>query len=613
MNATLLLPLLLALAVVLAWVRLLWRQRRTAAPFGQFAVLMLLQPVCAGLLYLTLVPPQLPVQSGTLSVLTAEADPARATGAVVVSLPEAPQMPDAIPVPDLATALRRHPGMALQVLGHGLEPRDRDVARGLLMDFQPGQLPQGLTHLYAPSRVAPGTEFSVSGRVEGLAGGQVRLLDPAGQVAGAVELDESGRFSLAGHARAPGLAQYAVQVLDSAGEDAGRAQVPVQIAADPPPRVLLLAGAPNPEFRHLRRWATDAGLDLHVEVSVGGGVGLGDGPAPVTSEGFGGFDLVIVDARALAGMGSTRRAALVEGMAAGLGVLVRVDGPLSPSACSHLAALGLAAEGEGHVEPVALAAAADASLLRARVGPGSAEAPFDPALADEAPPQLERRALRPEAADAVPLGTGADTVFAWWRAHGRGRVGLWTLTDSYRLALAGRGDLHAELWSAMASILVRPTADSAPWFDPGARAGTRMATCGLTASEAVVTAPDGQVTTVLVDPAAGAAGCAAYWPQVAGWHLLEAEGGRWHFHVRAAGEAPGIEAAALQEATQRLVAGSGTVEPARSALTEERRGPSWPWFLAWLGAISLLWWLERRRLPASGTPAGHGRSALEQD
>ena len=595
MSATLILPLLLALAVLLAWARLLWRRRRTPGPIGRFALLMLLQPLSAGLLYLTLMPPQLPVQSATLSVLTAGADPARATGAVVVSLPEAPSVPDVLPVPDLATALRRHPGMALQVLGHGLVPRDRDAARGLLMDFQPAPLPPGLSHLYAPTRVVPGAEFSVSGRVEGVAGGEVRLLDPAGQQVDTVVVDDSGRFSLAGYARAPGLAQYSVQTLDGDWEDVGRVPGPVQIAADPPPRVLLLAGAPNPEFRHLRRGATDAGLDVDVEVSVGRGVGLGDGPAPATAEGFDDVDLVIADTRALAGLGDTRRVALVDAMAAGLGLLIRVDGPLSPSARSQLAALGMAVEGEGHVQPVALPAIADAGLLRARMGPGSDEAPFAPALASEAPPELERRALRPESTDAVPLQTGADTDFAWWRTHGRGRGGLWTLTDSYLLALAGRGDLHAQLWSAMVSLLARPTANSAPWFEPDARTGTRMAVCGLMEPEAVVTDPDGQLTPVLVDPATGAAGCAAYWPQTAGWHLLETEDGRWHFHVRAAGAAPGIEAAALQEATQRLIAGSGTIKSAGSASVEVRRGPSWPWLLAWLGAIGTLWWLERRR------------------
>lgn len=605
MSASLLLPVMFTLAVLLAWARLLLRQRRTRVSLQRFALLMLMQPVCAALLYLTLSPPRVPVQVGTLSVLTAGADPAAATGAVLVTLPEAPHVADAVPVPDLATALRRYPGMALQVVGHGLELRDREVARGMLLDFQPEPLPPGLTHLSAPAQVVPGVAFPVGGRVEGVAGGQVRLLDPAAQVVDGAVLEADGRFHLVGHARVPGLVQYSLQLLDGAGKEVGQVEVPVQIAADPPVRVLLLAGAPNAEVRHLRRWATDAGLDVHMEVSVGAGVRLGDGPAPSTAEEFGDFDLVIVDTRSLAGMGPTRRAALGRALEAGLGVLVRVEEPLATQARSHLAALGLAVEGVAQVEPVTLPATEDAGLLRARMGPGSAEVPFDAALAAETPPVLERRVLQARAPGAVvPLQAGTGTEVGWWRARGSGRAGLWALTDSYRLALAGRADLHASLWSAAVSTMARAVSIDVPQPDRDARAGTRMSICGLPA-EASVTAPDGQTTPLQVDPAAGARACAAYWPQSAGWHLLETDETSLYFHVRAEGEAPGIKAAALQEATHRLVGGPASADRAAPPAGDKvRRGPSWPWFMAWLGASGLLWWLERRRLPAA---AGAGR------
>ena len=356
--------------------------------------------------------------------------------------------------------------------------------------------------------------------------------------------------------------------------------------------------------------------------ALGAGVGLGDGPAPGTAEGFEDFDLAIIDTRALAVLGGTRRAALAEAIAGGLGVLLRVDGPLSAPVRARMAALGMAVEGEGALEPVALPRIEEADLLRARMGPGSEDAPFDPALAGEALPELERRAIAPAVEDAAPLQTGAAPVFAWWRAVGRGRVGLWTLTDSYPLALAGRDDLHAGLWSTMASALARPVADSGPWSDPQARTGTRMALCGLTVTEAVVRAPDGIQTPVRVDPAAGAEGCAAYWPSAAGWHLLtmqkeqrgqEAKDTQWYFHVRTAGEAPGIEAAALQEATLRLAAGTDVDGRTQVAGTTVRRGSSWPWFIAWLAASGLLWWLERRRAAAPASATVSRQPPPEQD
>src|SRR5690606_37246054 len=98
----------------------------------------------------------------------------------------------------------------------------------------------------------------------------VWLLDPAGRMVDEVDLDEDGGFRLAGAARAPGLVAFSLRLLDADGGELEAAPVPLQVLAGPAPRVLLLSGAPNPEFRHLRRWAEDAGLSLHVEVAVGG-------------------------------------------------------------------------------------------------------------------------------------------------------------------------------------------------------------------------------------------------------------------------------------------------------------------------------------------------------
>ena len=57
------LPLLLAVAVLLAWLRLaLWQARAEhQAPVWRLALLVALQPLSAGLLYLALVPPPVAV------------------------------------------------------------------------------------------------------------------------------------------------------------------------------------------------------------------------------------------------------------------------------------------------------------------------------------------------------------------------------------------------------------------------------------------------------------------------------------------------------------------------------------------------------------------------
>src|SRR5690606_820868 len=120
--------LVLALAVVAGAVRL-WRAHRldprVPRAWRLFALLAA-QPLLAGALYLTLFPPQRAVDPAALVLLTEgarAADAARAEG-IVLALPEAGDA-GAIPrVPDLATALRRHPGThRVQVLGAGLAAR----------------------------------------------------------------------------------------------------------------------------------------------------------------------------------------------------------------------------------------------------------------------------------------------------------------------------------------------------------------------------------------------------------------------------------------------------------------------------------------------------------
>ncbi|MGH8028082.1 MAG: carboxypeptidase regulatory-like domain-containing protein, partial [Pseudoxanthomonas sp.] len=150
MSPSWLLAALLGLAVVIAWVRLgLWQRRApldSRSRVWRIVALCALQPVCATLLYFTLLPPRLPGEAGTLVVATAGATRmgAQASGDALIALPEAPALSGAEGQPDLATALRRHPGMQrLRIVGAGLESRDRDVVRNLPLAFTAPDLPRG--------------------------------------------------------------------------------------------------------------------------------------------------------------------------------------------------------------------------------------------------------------------------------------------------------------------------------------------------------------------------------------------------------------------------------------------------------------------------------------
>jgi hypothetical protein len=370
--------------------------------------------------------------------------------------------------------------------------------------------------------------------------------------------------------------------------------------------VLFLAGGPSPELKYLRRWATDAGLSQHARISVGGGIEIGDGPVAFDAAGLGRFDLVVLDERAWADLGAARHAALRDAIRTGLGVLLRVSGPLTGAARTRLRSLGFELQAARLPSEVRLVSG---DGVGAPTATGQADAEAEAAIdadtqdRDAPPPALSRQPLRIVATDGSPLLHDASgEPLALWRAEGRGRIAVWTLADSYQLVLTGQGDRHARLWSDALAVLARPRDEARPRLVGEAVAGERMVLCGV-APGARLSAPDGAGTPLLADPRMAPGDCAGYWPSSPGWHQLQAmapaddpdadadAGEVWRFHVRARDTLPGVRALALREATARL-ASSGADRASPDTFVPGQR---WPWLLAWLAASGLLWWLERSR------------------
>lgn len=567
----LLLAGLLALAVAIAWLRLaLWQARARAAdraPAWRLALLVVLQPAAAGLLYLTLQPPRLPGSAGALVVATADAPrlAALAAGDALVALPEAPPLAGAERVPDLGTALRRHPGTArLRIIGQGLAPRDRDAAAGLPLDFAPVPLPPGLHALALPAAVAPGALFRVGGSVAGVPGGSVELRDPAGTVVATAVLPPSGNFTLTGTARVAGPADFSLRVRDAAKTPVEARIIPVVAMVAAPPRVLVVAGAAGPDLKFLRRWASDAGVVLTASVAAGADLDIGDAPARLDPGTLARQDLLVLDERSWAALSGGQRGAVLAAVRGGLGLVLRVTGPVPDATRRQWAALVLPL-GRAVVS-VRLAGAGDMRVTALQLGP------------------LPR--------DTVALGRDAAGVpLGAWRGSGRGRIGLWPVTDLYTLALAGAAERHAALWSDLFATLARAAAGTPPRVigPPGGR----LALCDLSQPARVVD-PAGATTNLLADPAAP--GCAGFWPRLPGWHSVISGGKAWPFHIGTPGRA--LIAAETRAATLQLEARLQSPPGATSDVGA--RGPSWPWFAGWLLVSALLWWLERRRIRKAG-------------
>jgi hypothetical protein len=585
--------MLLALAVAIASVRMLFGAYRSDAATRprawRIVALLSLQAIAAGLLYLTLLPPSRPVEAGTMVVLTARADRVDAlqtpSGEHRVALPEAGAIGTAERMPDLATALRRHPGTTrLHIVGAGLTARDRDAAQGRALAFAPARLPRGIIELWSPDSVQAGAAARVHGRVHGVAKGMVELLDPAGRRVDRVAIGQDGNFAMSGEARSAGPFAFRVRVRDADGATVEEANLPLLATAPMPRRVLLLSGAPSPELKYLRRWAADVGLSPHAEIALGGGLRTGDTPVSFDAATLAGFDLVILDERAWQSLGAAQYDALHAAVRDGLGVLLRITGPLSAQGRTRLRGFGLTADAAKVPETVRLAAP---QLSTAEDNDGNSgnrkEATSVPTLA--------RRALRIDAVDAGPLLRDADgSALAVWRAEGRGRVAVWLLADTFRLVLAGHEDRHARLWSDATGVLMRARGGRTPTLQNEARQGQRAVLCDISPGS-TVEAPDGTRTQLLADPIGGAAQCAGFWPTSAGWHRIRNGDDAWPFHVAARDTLPGVQARELRDATTVLVR-TASAPPSSAASAPGQR---WPWFLAWLAASALLWWLERTR------------------
>ena len=581
--------LVIVAAVILSIVRLVFWHRRaeTQGPRWRTAALIGLNVLAGALLWLTLNPPASIVRTGTLIVATAGSPGTIPTtsGDVLVALPEAGPVAEAIRVPDLATALRRYPTPArIRILGQGLTPRDQSPLP-VPVAFAAPPLPRGLTELSIPEPTAPGATFVVGGQVGSVAAGSVELVDPADEVVDTARIVAGERFALMAATRAPGLALFTLRLRDPSDAVIEQIAVPVETDVQTPPRVLVLAGAPGAETKYLQRWAEDSGIELSVDIDIGGGIQLGDPPLSLNADTFGDLDLVVIDDRRWEALSGGQRAALTAAVNDGMGLLLRPTGPLSAGTRRDWAGLGASLTGGDEAVPFRLDPPEEAAA--------ETDVPVDPEATD-ALPELARRNATDQGSGAVTLLRDADgAALASWRTRGRGRVGVWTVTDSYALVLIGRPDRYGEMWSALFSEIGRAGDDSRAEFLGMARAGQRIALCRLD-GEANVLGQDGRAHGLRIDPASGDRACAAFWPEQPGWHVIrDGEDRQTPFYVQPVDAAPSLVLAANRSATLALAGTAPT--RAAPASTSHAPGSPWPWFVGLLVVLSGLWWIERNR------------------
>lgn len=538
-----------------------------------------LQPVLAGLLYVAVFPPLQLSPGETLVLFTAGATPsqlARHQAAPLrLRLPEAQPATGVAVVPDLATALRQHPAVtALTVVGAGLPARDRATARGWPLRFDAAPAGRGLIEWWPPTAVTTGLRWPLSGRVAQVPGGTVELLDPGNRRIDHQRLSAQGDFTVHGWASGPGPVLFRLRLRDDKGAMVDDIAVPVVVTAGAPLRVVLLSGGPDPELKYLRRWALDAGLGLQSRISLGAGVQIGTVPreARALAELLANQDVLVLDERAWRELGAFQHSVLKAAVQGGLGLLLRINGPLSPQERAHMQKTwGFTLAPTGLPRLTTLAEAGATSVA------------------------VSRQAIIARASDGViGLRDRNGQPLSVWRAEGRGRVGLWWLSDSWRLVLAGHAEAHGRIWSEALAALARRRAVSPPVLvEPDPRVNQRAVLCGLAESARVLTPSGAAIELLPASPVPQMSTCAAFWPTEPGWQVIAQGDQRNPVYVRQPDELGGVYAERDAGQTRQLAATADERGPPPATA-----GPRWPWLLAWLLVAALSWWLERKTPPS---------------
>lgn len=556
----------IALAVVLGIVRSL------RASGGRRWVLVAGQLLMGASFALFQYPPSIEQDQQTAVVLAAGTTASQlrdlAADATVIILPEASNAMDAgTRAVDLASALRQQPGIgSLRVLGDGLSARDREAARGLGVRFEPLDEPAGLVELQTPDAVSAGTVWTLSGRIAGMAEARVELLDRSGAIVDATAVDADGRFRLSAAARSGSRMLYQLRVFDA--DDRLVEEVPVAIAARPQETLnaVVVAGAPDAELKYLRRWIVDAGHSLGSQVTLSRGIEQRQSAARLDPASLAETDLLIVDERAWSGLPADSRENVRNAVESGMGLLLRITGPVPQEVARDWAAMGFRLEDADRSRSIELS---------------------ETSAGRDQKRTFSRRQLALDAPDSVSLLQAADgSDLARWRAIGRGRVGVTLLLDSFRMALDGDSESYGTLWSKMFSTLARARAEVSPQLPRDARVNQRSVICGLQPGSVIVDA-QGEFHELLVD--SDARSCAAWWPDTAGWHVLQNAGRDWAIHVLDHGQAETLQRMENRQATLAMASDASATQRFRSEL------PRWPFFILWLSLAALVWWLERRK------------------
>jgi hypothetical protein len=407
----------------------------------------------------------------------------------------------------------------------------------------------GSLRLHYPRQLALGRSFSLRVQRDDKTDARLQLLAENGQVIA----DARGTGDLVVNWMPP-LAERVVlkaRLLDTAGKTIAEGPVPLTIHEPSILQVQGRFGAPSFDLRTLNELLAGSGALLDWQVVLGRAITRTELP----SEEMKAPNLLVIDAVWFERLSAAERSALLGRVAGGLPLLVLGANANDPGVWSRTLGLSLQAQPSGK----------------------KIEAPLEMPVAP----------LNPASREAGEW-TGFDNL-VWTRSWQKGRIAWLGASEWHRHAIAEPQAL-AQWWQGVLDRVGVERPQDVEWLEPEELPlpGQRMELCAR-GVKGDVSFPELKLTRTW-SPRLDAA-CVAVWPEKSGWlQVKDAKAGTHAVYVYAPGDWPQWQAAQRRDATARYAART----PVKALEGAARAFPAWPFALAFIAAMLLLWWRERR-------------------
>lgn len=447
----------------------------------------------------------------------------------------------AAPAPPLAGV------RAFAIEGDGLRAAQWNDLPALPLQWQRPE--GGSLRLHYPRQLALGRTFTLRLQRDEKTEARLQLLAENGQVIA----DARGTGELVVNWMPP-LAERLVlkaRLLDAAGKVLAEGPLPLTVHE---PHILQVQGrfgAPSFDLRALNELLVGSGALLDWRVALGRAVTrtelpLAEMKAP---------NLLVIDAAWFERASGAERSALLGRVAGGLPLLVLGANASDPGVWSRTLGLRLQAQ------------------------------PADKKI--DTPLELPVAPLNPAAREAGEW-SGSDGM-VWTRSWQQGRIAWLGVGEWHRHAIAEPQAL-ALWWQGVLDRVGVELPKEVEWLEPEELPlpGQRMELCAR-GVKGEVAFPELKLVRNW-SPRVDAA-CVAVWPEKAGWlQVKDAKAGEHAVYVYAPGDWPQWQAAQRRDATARYAART----PDKALEGAARALPAWPFALAFVLAMLLLWWRERR-------------------